>query len=48
MPLRDRVREFEDAGVHGVSLSDHLFAAATAGRPRSDGVDPGCDPMPLH
>ena len=47
MPLRDRVREFEDAGVHGVSLSDHLFAA-TAGRPRSDGVDPGCDPMPLH
>lgn len=42
--LRDRVRELEDAGVDGVSVSDHLFAT-TAGRPRGDGVAPSCDPL---
>jgi alkanesulfonate monooxygenase SsuD/methylene tetrahydromethanopterin reductase-like flavin-dependent oxidoreductase (luciferase family) len=42
--LRDRVRELEDAGATGVSVSDHLFFTA-GGRPRTDGVRAGSDPL---
>ncbi|MCW2721080.1 LLM class flavin-dependent oxidoreductase [Pseudonocardia sp.] len=42
--LRDRVRQLEDAGADGVSVSDHLFVT-TAGRPRGDGVTSSCDPV---
>jgi probable F420-dependent oxidoreductase len=42
--LSQRVREIEDAGADGVSVSDHLFATS-AGRPRSEGVIPSCDPL---
>jgi alkanesulfonate monooxygenase SsuD/methylene tetrahydromethanopterin reductase-like flavin-dependent oxidoreductase (luciferase family) len=40
----DMVARFEDAGVTGVSVSDHVFLTE-GGRPRRDGVVPGCDPM---
>jgi alkanesulfonate monooxygenase SsuD/methylene tetrahydromethanopterin reductase-like flavin-dependent oxidoreductase (luciferase family) len=42
--LRDMVARLEDAGATGVSISDHLFYTRD-GRPRRDGVDPGCDPV---
>jgi alkanesulfonate monooxygenase SsuD/methylene tetrahydromethanopterin reductase-like flavin-dependent oxidoreductase (luciferase family) len=42
--LRDMVTRLEDAGATGVSISDHLFYTRD-GRPRRDGVDPGCDPL---
>ena len=42
--LRDRVRELEDVGATGVSVSDHIFFTSD-GRPRTDGVGHGCDPL---
>ena len=42
--LRDRVRELEDVGATGVSVSDHIFFTS-GGRPRTDGVGHGCDPL---
>jgi alkanesulfonate monooxygenase SsuD/methylene tetrahydromethanopterin reductase-like flavin-dependent oxidoreductase (luciferase family) len=42
--LRDRVRQLEDVGATGVSVSDHIFFT-TGGRPRADGVGHGCDPL---
>jgi len=42
--LRDRVRGLEDVGSAGVSVSDHLFFTS-GGRPRTDGVGHGCDPV---
>jgi alkanesulfonate monooxygenase SsuD/methylene tetrahydromethanopterin reductase-like flavin-dependent oxidoreductase (luciferase family) len=42
--LRDRVAQLEDVGATGVSVSDHIFFTS-AGRPRSEGVAHGCDPM---
>jgi alkanesulfonate monooxygenase SsuD/methylene tetrahydromethanopterin reductase-like flavin-dependent oxidoreductase (luciferase family) len=42
--LRDRVRELDDVGATGVSVSDHIFFTS-GGRPRSDGVGHGCDPL---
>jgi alkanesulfonate monooxygenase SsuD/methylene tetrahydromethanopterin reductase-like flavin-dependent oxidoreductase (luciferase family) len=42
--LRDRVRELEDVGATGVSVSDHLFFTSD-GRPRSEAATPGCDPL---
>jgi alkanesulfonate monooxygenase SsuD/methylene tetrahydromethanopterin reductase-like flavin-dependent oxidoreductase (luciferase family) len=42
--LRDRVRALEDAGAAGVSVSDHIFFTS-GGRPRTDGVGHGCDPL---
>ena len=42
--LRDRVRELEDVGATGVSVSDHIFFTS-GGRPRADGVGHGCDPL---
>lgn len=42
--LRDRVRELEDVGATGVSVSDHIFFTA-GGRPRTEGVGHGCDPL---
>jgi alkanesulfonate monooxygenase SsuD/methylene tetrahydromethanopterin reductase-like flavin-dependent oxidoreductase (luciferase family) len=42
--LRDRVRELEDVGATGVSVSDHLFFTAD-GRPRPEQVRPGPDPL---
>jgi alkanesulfonate monooxygenase SsuD/methylene tetrahydromethanopterin reductase-like flavin-dependent oxidoreductase (luciferase family) len=42
--LRDRVRQLEDVGAAGVSLSDHIFFTS-GGRPRADGVGHGCDPL---
>jgi alkanesulfonate monooxygenase SsuD/methylene tetrahydromethanopterin reductase-like flavin-dependent oxidoreductase (luciferase family) len=41
--LRDTVASLDDAGATGVTISDHLFYTRE-GRPRRDGVDPGCDP----
>jgi alkanesulfonate monooxygenase SsuD/methylene tetrahydromethanopterin reductase-like flavin-dependent oxidoreductase (luciferase family) len=42
--LRDRVRALEDVGASGVSVSDHIFFTS-GGRPRTDGVGHGCDPL---
>jgi alkanesulfonate monooxygenase SsuD/methylene tetrahydromethanopterin reductase-like flavin-dependent oxidoreductase (luciferase family) len=42
--LRDRVRELEDVGATGVSVSDHLFFTAD-GRHRTEGIRPGIDPL---
>jgi alkanesulfonate monooxygenase SsuD/methylene tetrahydromethanopterin reductase-like flavin-dependent oxidoreductase (luciferase family) len=42
--LRDRVRQLEDVGATGVTVSDHIFFTS-AGRPRTDGVGHGCDPL---
>jgi alkanesulfonate monooxygenase SsuD/methylene tetrahydromethanopterin reductase-like flavin-dependent oxidoreductase (luciferase family) len=42
--LHDRVRELEDVGATGVSVSDHIFFTSGS-RPRSDGVGHGCDPL---
>jgi alkanesulfonate monooxygenase SsuD/methylene tetrahydromethanopterin reductase-like flavin-dependent oxidoreductase (luciferase family) len=42
--LRERVRQLEDVGATGVSVSDHIFFTAD-GRPRTDGVGHGCDPL---
>jgi alkanesulfonate monooxygenase SsuD/methylene tetrahydromethanopterin reductase-like flavin-dependent oxidoreductase (luciferase family) len=42
--MRDRVAQLVDAGASGVSVSDHLFATEE-GRPRRNGVTPGCDPL---
>jgi alkanesulfonate monooxygenase SsuD/methylene tetrahydromethanopterin reductase-like flavin-dependent oxidoreductase (luciferase family) len=42
--LRDRVAELEDAGATGVSVSDHIFFTS-AGRPRTEEVRHGCDPL---
>jgi alkanesulfonate monooxygenase SsuD/methylene tetrahydromethanopterin reductase-like flavin-dependent oxidoreductase (luciferase family) len=42
--LRDRVAQLEDVGATGVSVSDHIFFTA-GGRPRTDGVGHGCDPI---
>jgi alkanesulfonate monooxygenase SsuD/methylene tetrahydromethanopterin reductase-like flavin-dependent oxidoreductase (luciferase family) len=41
--LQDMVARLEDAGASGVSVSDHIFYTHD-GRPRRDGVTPGCDP----
>jgi hypothetical protein len=38
--LRDRVRELEDVGATGVSVSDHIFFTS-GGRPRTHGVGHG-------
>lgn len=42
--LRDRVRALEDVGAAGVSVSDHIFFTS-AGRPRTEGVGHGADPL---
>jgi alkanesulfonate monooxygenase SsuD/methylene tetrahydromethanopterin reductase-like flavin-dependent oxidoreductase (luciferase family) len=42
--MQERVGQLVDAGASGVSVSDHLFATQE-GRPRRDGVAPGCDPL---
>jgi Coenzyme F420-dependent N5,N10-methylene tetrahydromethanopterin reductase and related flavin-dependent oxidoreductases len=42
--LRDMVARLEDVGATGVSVSDHLFRTHD-GRPRREGVTPGCDPL---
>lgn len=42
--LRDRVVQLDDVGATGVSVSDHIFFTA-GGRPRTDGVGHGCDPL---
>ena len=34
----------EDVGASGVSVSDHIFFTS-GGRPRTDGVGHGCDPL---
>jgi alkanesulfonate monooxygenase SsuD/methylene tetrahydromethanopterin reductase-like flavin-dependent oxidoreductase (luciferase family) len=42
--MRDMVARLEDAGASGVSVSDHIFYTRD-GRPRRDGIIPGCDPL---
>jgi alkanesulfonate monooxygenase SsuD/methylene tetrahydromethanopterin reductase-like flavin-dependent oxidoreductase (luciferase family) len=44
--LRDTVVRLEDAGATGVTISDHLFYTRE-GRPRREGIDPGCDPATM-
>jgi alkanesulfonate monooxygenase SsuD/methylene tetrahydromethanopterin reductase-like flavin-dependent oxidoreductase (luciferase family) len=42
--LRERVNELEDAGVTGISVSDHLFTTAGQ-RSRRESAGPSCDPL---
>jgi alkanesulfonate monooxygenase SsuD/methylene tetrahydromethanopterin reductase-like flavin-dependent oxidoreductase (luciferase family) len=42
--LRDRVTALEDVGATGVTVSDHIFFTS-GGRPRTEGVGHGCDPL---
>ena len=42
--MREMVAQLEDAGATGVSVSDHIFVTLD-GRPRRQGVAPGCDPL---